>query len=106
MLRTRYSKFVLWGRSMGAVSALLHSITYNNPSDIIMLVLDSPFSSFEKIARELAMRRVKVPTFIINALLDLIKANFKKQPNNPFEIDLTACEECKISSLFVYSEMD
>lgn len=31
---------------MGAVSALLYATTYNNPSDVIMLVLDSPFSSF------------------------------------------------------------
>lgn len=46
VLRSRYEKFVLWGRSMGAVSALLYVTAYNNPSDIIMLVLDSPFSSF------------------------------------------------------------
>jgi pimeloyl-ACP methyl ester carboxylesterase len=51
ILRFRYSRFVLWGRSMGAVSALLYAITYNNPSDVTMLVLDSPFSSFETISR-------------------------------------------------------
>lgn len=51
VLRLRYSKFVLWGRSMGAVSALLHTISYHNPSDVIMLVLDSPFSSFEQITK-------------------------------------------------------
>jgi alpha-beta hydrolase superfamily lysophospholipase len=61
VLRSRYSKFVLWGRSMGAVSALLYTIAYNNPEDIILLVLDSPFSSFEVITKELAMRKVKVP---------------------------------------------
>lgn len=40
-----YKKFVLWGRSMGAVATLLYSVSYN-PTDVILLVLDSAFSSF------------------------------------------------------------
>jgi alpha-beta hydrolase superfamily lysophospholipase len=84
ILRGRYSKFILWGRSMGAVSALLYTITYNNPEDVILLVLDSPFSSFEVITKELAMRKVKVPSFMISLLLDLVKANFKRMSHDPF----------------------
>ena len=40
-----FKRFILWGRSMGATSALLYSIKYK-PSNIILLVLDSPFHSF------------------------------------------------------------
>lgn len=69
---------------MGAVSALLHSIFYHNPEDVIMLVLDSPFSSFEQITKELALRKVSVPSFMISILLDLVKSNFKRLYHDPF----------------------
>lgn len=91
---------------MGAVSALLHAKSYCNPSDVIMMVLDSPFSSFENITKELALRKVKVPAFVINLLLDLVRANFKKLTNNPFEIDFSDCSDCRIPSLFIYSDND
>lgn len=106
MLRLRYTKFVLWGRSMGAVSALLHIITYHNPKDVILLVLDSPFSSFEQITKELALRKVSVPTFMISILLDLVKSNFRRLAHDPFEIDLRDCSGCRVPALFVYSEQD
>jgi len=52
MVRLRklgFSRFVLWGRSMGATSALLYSLTYR-PDDVVLQVIDSPFFSFEMIA--------------------------------------------------------
>jgi len=44
-----FQKFILWGRSMGATSALLYSLNYE-PADVILQVVDSPFYSFEMIA--------------------------------------------------------
>lgn len=44
-----YSRFVLWGRSMGGSSALLYS-SHFRPTDVVFMVLDSPFFSFEMIA--------------------------------------------------------
>lgn len=88
---------------MGAVSALLYAINYKNPDDVILLILDSPFSSFEVITKELALRRVKVPGFMIGILLDLVKSNFKRLDNDPFQIDVSDCSSCRIPALFIYS---
>ena len=47
MLREKYKfkKFVLWGRSMGAVASLRYTSKLA-PSDVVFQILDSPFSSF------------------------------------------------------------
>ena len=58
--RRGFNKFVLWGRSMGATSALLYTIKYK-PKNIILLVLDSAFYSFESIAFDIANKHVKAP---------------------------------------------
>jgi pimeloyl-ACP methyl ester carboxylesterase len=55
-----YSRFILWGRSMGATAALLYS-SHFRPIDVMFMVLDSPFFSFELIAFEIASRHVKAP---------------------------------------------
>jgi pimeloyl-ACP methyl ester carboxylesterase len=44
-----FRRFILWGRSMGATSALLYSLRYR-PQDVLLQVIDSPFYSFEMIA--------------------------------------------------------
>lgn len=46
------SRYLLWGRSMGAASAMLYAACYPN-SDLCGLILDSPFSSFRRLARDL-----------------------------------------------------
>lgn len=55
-----YTSFVLWGRSMGGVSAVLYQTRLRQPS-VRCMVLDSPFYSFEQVALELASRRSIVP---------------------------------------------
>ena len=44
-----YESYILWGRSMGAVSGALYLHKYPS-NNVKCLVLDSPFSSFEKTA--------------------------------------------------------
>lgn len=46
------SRYLLWGRSMGAASALLYAARYPT-SDLCGLILDSPFCSFGRLARDL-----------------------------------------------------
>lgn len=49
-----YTDIILWGRSMGAVTALLfmRDPTYRKISQQVkFLVLDSPFSSFRRIVK-------------------------------------------------------
>lgn len=99
--QTGYKRFVLWGRSMGATSALLYSLRYS-PQDILLQVVDSPFYSFEMIAFEIASKNVKAPEFVISFALQLAKKNCAKFQYNPFDIDLKDVGECQVPALFLY----
>lgn len=43
-------RVALWGHSMGAATALMYTGLCRPPSSVVSLVLDSPFSSFDKLA--------------------------------------------------------
>ncbi|CDJ70048.1 hypothetical protein, conserved [Eimeria necatrix] len=60
----------LWGRSMGAVTALLHAC--RDPT-IGGVVLDSPFASLRRLAEELASVALQfaLPHFLLAALLSM-----------------------------------
>ena len=101
-----FKKFVLWGRSMGAVATLLYSATYN-PPDVSLLVLDSAFSSFEDVSKELTNKKTKLPLFMIEVAVEILKTKFKGDQYDPFSIDLVkAASICQIPALFVYSLED
>lgn len=65
-LRKNHGKteFVLWGRSMGAVSTLLYSYKYRHMQNVKCLVLDSPFANFSKLISGLVKRAAKIPEAI------------------------------------------
>ena len=50
---TNISKFILWGRSMGAATALLHMAKYHTP-EVLGMICDSHFSSLEVQMNEMA----------------------------------------------------
>ncbi|CAM9571973.1 unnamed protein product [Ectocarpus sp. 8 AP-2014] len=87
------SRYLLWGRSMGAASALLYAARYPN-HDLCGLILDSPFCSFKRLARDLVTegqaRRlfffpfhhenaVNVPGFLVNGALGMLRHSVKKR---------------------------
>ena len=80
----------LWGRSMGAATALLHA---HRDHSIAAMVLDSPFSSLQTLARELvdkgkAQGGITVPGFVVNIILGWVRGSVKKKAN--FDVnDLT-----------------
>jgi alpha-beta hydrolase superfamily lysophospholipase len=76
MLRSefKFKKFVLWGRSMGAVASLLYtSAMSTDKTDIAFQVLDSPFCSFESIAEHHAVASYKLPEVFIDIGIGIIK---------------------------------
>eukprot|EP00743_Colponemidia_sp_Colp-15_P008023 GILK01008690.1.p1 GENE.GILK01008690.1~~GILK01008690.1.p1 ORF type:complete len:572 (+),score=85.85 GILK01008690.1:62-1717(+) len=95
----------LWGRSMGAVTALLHG---DRDPSIAAMVLDSPFSSLRILAEELAASYVKVPKLVLNGALSMIrktvnnKAKFDINKLNPLE----HVDRCFIPALFASAEKD
>jgi pimeloyl-ACP methyl ester carboxylesterase len=72
----RTSYIGLWGRSMGAATALLHA--HRDPS-IAGMVLDSPFASLYKLAEELGRQHSKLPKFMLKGGMSLVRKSIKKR---------------------------
>jgi pimeloyl-ACP methyl ester carboxylesterase len=72
----RVSTIGLWGRSMGAATALLHG---DRDPSIAGMVLDSSFSDLKVLCEELAKFYAKLPGFIISGALALVKSTIKSK---------------------------
>lgn len=68
----------LWGRSMGAATALLHS---NRDPSIAGMVLDSAFSDLRTLVSELAKTHTKVPSFLVSTAMSLIRGSVQSRAN-------------------------
>lgn len=67
-------RFILWGRSMGATTSLLHAIQAGT-SDIAGLILDSPFHDLNKLTIRMVQKQYSFPKLIIKGLLSVIRSN-------------------------------
>lgn len=96
----------LWGRSMGAASAVLHAS--RDPS-LAGLVLDSPFASLEQVALELVSSAPEtvpgapnVPPFLVKTALRLVAGSVKSRAN--FDLyklrPVDAARTCFVPALF------
>lgn len=109
-LRASYKvdKVVIWGRSMGAVTAILFAQEELNQALINGLILDSPFSSFKRAVHDVVTSRVKVPTCMINCLLYFVLRTVKKKTGvslgdlNPIKM----VEKIKIPGFFMVCKED
>ena len=54
----------LWGRSMGAVTAILYAEKYHKT--ISSMILDSPFHDIEGVVREVANKKFNLPNIVIS----------------------------------------
>jgi len=67
----------LWGRSMGAVTALMYGVS--NPG-IACMILDSPFSSLKTLANELVAKlQDSIPKMLVGVAFKIIKGSVKKK---------------------------
>ena len=93
----------LWGRSMGAVTALLHG---DRDPSIAGMILDSPFSNLRTLCDELASTYAKIPKFLVGAAMGLVKRTIQKQAG--FDVNkltpITHVKECFIPALFATGE--
>mmetsp|Transcript_32337 Transcript_32337/g.32960 ORF Transcript_32337/g.32960 Transcript_32337/m.32960 type:complete len:547 (-) Transcript_32337:425-2065(-) len=105
----RTSTIALWGRSMGAATALLHG--ERDPS-IAGMILDSPFADLQQLAEEMVDRGrqqgLAVPGFVVRIALRWIRSSVQKQAM--FDIrDLSPiqhADKCFIPAMFVAAEND
>ena len=95
----------LWGRSMGAVTALMYAGM--DPS-IGGMVLDSPFISLEILVEEVAKAQSLIPRLLVSPGIGLLrkiisyKADFDIKNVNP----LKSTESCKVPALFAAGNYD
>lgn len=75
-LKSRVSTIGLWGRSMGAVAALMYA---EKDLSIGGMVLDSPFSDLKLLVKELAINKTGVPSLLVSAALKFVKKSVKKR---------------------------
>ena len=97
----------LWGRSMGAATALLHG---DRDPSIAGMVLDSPFTSLRSVAEELVevFIGVNLPKWLVSMALNLIRSSIKSRAK--FDINdlspISHVGKTFIPALFVAAESD
>ncbi len=97
----------LWGRSMGAATALLHG---DRDPSIASMVLDSPFTSLRNLAEELVdvFVGVNLPKWIVSMALNIIRSTIKSKAH--FDINdlspISHVGNSYIPALFVAAEGD
>ena len=101
----KVSTIGIWGRSMGAATALMYSA---KDLSIAGLVLDSPFSSLKNLINELAKERVALPEFVVRQAIKWIKETIKEKAE--FNLDdvepINYAEKCFIPAFFCHSKQD
>ena len=97
----------LWGRSMGAATALMH--VDRDPS-IAAMVLDSPFADLRRLADELVgeFLPMRLPKFLVGWGLSFIRSSIKSRAD--FDIlhlsPIAHVSACFVPALFVAAEDD
>lgn len=102
----KVSTIGLWGRSMGAVTALLHG---DRDPSIACLVLDSPFASLQQLAKELVdTAQMNIPKFLVSMAIRWIRSSVKSRAK--FDINklepIKHADRCFIPALFAAAEGD
>lgn len=77
-----FERVALWGKSMGGCAAIFLA---SRTEEIDALVLDSPFAKLNNVVKNIAGKMVKLPDFIIDGALRLIRNSIKSEHN--FDID-------------------
>lgn len=98
-------EFGLWGRSMGAVTAI-HAASRDN--EFFAMVCDSPFLKLERLAIEMAKERNQYWFVVTSIVMSMVKKSIKKRAR--FSLDsldqASVIQKCKLPILFVCSKDD
>lgn len=77
--RFKIKDIILWGRSMGAVAAILFASRPSNSGLVQGLVLDSPFSCFQTMVRDFVSAHKSVPMCLIDLILVFVLKTVKEK---------------------------
>ncbi|CAK9099596.1 unnamed protein product, partial [Durusdinium trenchii] len=98
----------LWGRSMGAATALMHS---SRDSDLGALCLDSSFASLRQLVEEFAQSKnipLPVPSWLVGAALAVVRLRVKALADFDIE-DLVPLQHARCSlapAIFLHGKKD
>ncbi|KAL7552832.1 hypothetical protein ACHAWF_016076 [Thalassiosira exigua] len=103
------STIALWGRSMGAATAIMYG---SRDPTISGMILDSSFTDLTSLAEEMVEKGkeqgVNVPNFVVSVALRMIKGSIKSQAG--FSIrrisPISHVERCFVPAMFVAGEHD
>lgn len=102
----RVSTISLWGRSMGAATALMYA---SMDTSIKAIVADSPFSNLEDLAHELVRKYIDIPKVLFDFGFSFIQSSAEQKAKMKFEeLDVTQHISSfnSIPIMFVYAEKD
>lgn len=99
------SQIVLWGRSMGAVTALRYVRTDRR---IQGLIADSPFSSLYKLALELGEEKTSIPALLLPPMLKIVEQTIKEKAGFEFKaLDMLGfVQTTNVPGIFITSKED
>ena len=107
LLKTKkVSKIGLWGRSMGAVTAIMYA--NEHPKLIDVMILDSGFYSLKTLISELIKSKINLPKFIYDKVLSMVKETVKEKAK--FDLDIIEpyiyAKNCEVPAFFFHGEED
>lgn len=103
------STIALWGRSMGAATALMHG---DRDPSIACMILDSSFADLTQLCEEMVEKGkeqgIHVPGMIVSVAIRLLQSSVKKQANFNLRLisPISHADKCFIPALFVAGEHD
>ena len=66
----------LWGRSMGAATTMFYA--HSDPR-IKAICMDSPFGDFKLLAKELCLKYITLPNFVLTTAMNFVKKTVKEK---------------------------
>ncbi|KAH8582762.1 protein with a conserved N-terminal region [Cryptosporidium sp. chipmunk genotype I] len=105
----RCSSVGVWGRSMGAATALMYSGVDKGDGFLRGIVIDSSFCSLRQLCHELVHHYIPLlPNFLVDSALSFIKStiNDKAKVNIDDIAPIKAVGRCKVPALFISGTSD
>ena len=95
----------LWGRSMGAATTMIYAHKDNR---IKAIVMDSPFADFNILAKDLVLQQIKLPGFLIEGAIKIVKMTIRKK--NGLDIEklkpIDSAPKTKQPAIFIHANGD
>lgn len=95
----------LWGRSMGAATALLCSY---DDKRVKAICVDSPFCDMNRLVKELCYNTYGIPGFVVSSVLYFVKKTIKSKNNMEFD-ELNPIEKAPLATvpaIFIHAMND